>query len=75
MRLLRTGDGWKAEVPSAHKPWTVQVFSPSGRELLVKSVPQGSRSVTFMHPTMHTGVFLVILRQGGVAASSVLVEP
>jgi glucuronoarabinoxylan endo-1,4-beta-xylanase len=65
MRMLRSGAARLIEIPSAATPRTIQLVSPSGRELMRKRVPAGRRSVVVVEPRL-SGVVLVKTQQDGV---------
>jgi len=60
--------GHTIEVPSAEKPWTVQVVSLSGRKIMRKQVPQGCRIVTIGNG--YSGMVLVTTVRNGIVQTS-----
>jgi glucuronoarabinoxylan endo-1,4-beta-xylanase len=73
-RISRFGVGRLVEISSAAKPWTMQIVSLSGRELMRKNVPQGCRGVAIEN-LQYSGMVLVRILQGGVAWASPLLLP
>jgi glucuronoarabinoxylan endo-1,4-beta-xylanase len=72
--LTRRADGLRVEVPSAEKPWIVQVVTPSGRELMRKSIPAGCCGAVINSPD-HAGIVLVRTLQDGIMRTALVVQP
>lgn len=72
--VQRFAGGLKVEAPSAEKPWTIQVVSLSGRELMRNSVPKGVGTTVIAMP-VHSGVVFIRTIQNGRMHVSRIVEP
>jgi glucuronoarabinoxylan endo-1,4-beta-xylanase len=73
-RILRLAGGLRVEASSAEMPWTIQLITLSGQELVRKSVPKGIRNALITAPA-HAGVIAIRILQGGLIQNSLLVEP
>ncbi len=71
VRILRSGNNRLIEVSSAEKPWTMQIVTPAGRELVRKRVPPGCRSVA-IGVQRYFGVVLVRTLQDGIVRTAPL---
>ncbi|MBN1576168.1 MAG: hypothetical protein JW913_06445 [Chitinispirillaceae bacterium] len=71
IRIPRSGVNCLVEVPSAGKPWTIQIVTLSGRELMRKRVPRGCHSVV-IEDRRHCGIVLVRTLQDGIVRTSPL---
>ena len=69
IRVSRFGVNRLVEAPSAEKPWTMQIISLSGRELMRKRVPGGCRGVA-VEDLRYCGMVLVRTLQDGIVRTS-----
>jgi glucuronoarabinoxylan endo-1,4-beta-xylanase len=71
-KVLRHKGGWRVEAPSAETPWTIQLITLSGREIMRKSVPKGVSNAVMPEPEHHAGVMAIRILQGGLTYNMLL---